>query len=167
MGRVVFGAWIPRSYLHVYEIKSKIESLPFKAEKIKLEKGISFEFEFEGEKFLFHLDGSGLYTLESKKGVSKENIKVFGEKSYNLLLEQIISKCHSVTYKQIKDGSVPLSWCIVNVGGGQVLFKDVKPYEVGVVYNVKYCSKTALYSFMQLLLFNQFAYSLMDKMEFS
>jgi hypothetical protein len=166
MGRVVFGSWIPRSYLHVYEVSRKIGKIPLNAGNVELKEGISFDFMLDRKKVSFKLDGNGLYTLStSKAGPSEDWVKNFGNKMREVLLEKIIKNCHSVTYKQIKDGAVPLSWCVVSVSGKQSVFEKIKPYEVGEAYYVKSCSKNALKGFLQLLLFNQFLYSMMDKME--
>ncbi len=73
MKRVIFGAWIPRSYLHVFEIKKKISKIPLKISNISLNEGICFDILENGMKIKFSLDSAGLYTLRMDvKEVKKE-----------------------------------------------------------------------------------------------
>lgn len=159
MGRIVFGAWIPRSYLHAREVRNKIENSDLRVSNVRFGDGVSFQFSLGKSKVLFRLDGNGLYTLSSADGT------VSGKELYEILLEHIIKTCHSVTYKQIKDGSLPLSWCLVRVGDKQTVFGEVRAKSKGETYYLKNCSERVVNNFLQLILFNQFLYSMMDKME--
>ena len=75
MGGVVFGAWIPRSYLHVYEVKSKIKDVSLKVKSLASEDGVSFNFKTSYGLVVFKLDGSGLYSFELKKNLPESKLK--------------------------------------------------------------------------------------------
>lgn len=165
MVRAIFGAWIPRSYLHVYELSKKVENMPFKILNFKLGESVSFEFKEDNTLFKFELNGSGLYTLEAE--INKNEINEFFKKAKEILIHKIISAAHSVTYKQILSKALPLS-------SSMIVFSSQKNDHKAYVYKTeiihikeKATEKEVDFAKMHLqtVLFSQFIYLMMERME--
>lgn len=145
----VFG-WIPRSYVHVAEIASKINSrgLGFELSNIKFDNAISFTVkEFRGYKNLtFSLDNDGLYSLRAS--IPDENVEKsvsdFYAKAKEFILEKAIKNFHNVTYVQISEGILPINYFTAAVTGREHAVKD---YDVLKFSGLRvYLKKTAIYT---------------------
>ncbi len=99
--KMVVSSWIPRSHLHLLEVKKSLDKLSLIISNISLEEELKCYIEgFRGyKKIKFSMNQNGLYSfvLESKK--SLEEIR---DDMFYLFLERIVKNSHKVTYKQIK-----------------------------------------------------------------
>ncbi len=81
------------------------------------------------------------------------------------MVEKIIANCHSVTYKQIKSGSLPLAASVIILSDKE--FFDVEhAYDDGcIIYLKRRKEDTLAEQLLSSILFGQFLYRMMDRME--
>ncbi len=165
MVRVIFAAWIPRTYLHLNEVFRKASSIKADIKNIKSDSVVSFDIADAGLSFKFEMNPSGLYTLTGN--VKEELIEDFKVKAENLLLHKIISTCHTVTYKQILNDSLPLSKCSAIISGKGTYYDKNNPYQEDSIVYVKdeYADSKAIKIHLEAMLFAQFLYRMMERME--
>ncbi|PIO00081.1 hypothetical protein COT72_02860 [archaeon CG10_big_fil_rev_8_21_14_0_10_43_11] len=167
MVKVIFCAWIPRSYLHVYEVGRKAMHIPLTISNIQLLDNVTFhvkDVDFDAD---FSLNGDGLYTLSTT--IEEALVEDFLIKAENILLHKIIKTCHSVTYQQILNKALPLTKINIYIGTKGTYYNKQDPYQQGARIFVKAkptkaTQKSALFH-AQGLLFSQFLHLMMERME--
>lgn len=119
--RLIVSAWIPRSFLHIFEVNKSTEKFGLQIKNIEVGNKVSFDIlRYKGHsKIGFELDGTGQYNITFKNsGDINSDINLAKE----IILETIIKNSHSVTYKQIKDGTLPLMFSAAVISR-----TDIKP----------------------------------------
>jgi len=119
MGFIRVSSWIPRSYTHVTEIGSKLDSLKLPVTDVRIEDSLYFNITSKGgRKVSARLTPYGLFSFTSEfkdSQINEEIISSFKNEVENLLIKDIFSEIQQVTYQQIKDGILPLSFHAVVV----------------------------------------------------
>jgi len=178
---VLVSTWIPRSYIHLYEIHRSIKKFHFEVENIELDDRISFKIKRPEGDVVFSLDGFGQYTLLGHvKNIDR--VDKFSA-DMKVILHEIIDKSHGVVRKQIKRGILPLNFytAIISKNKFKPKAKRVHSGNVDVYYNIEdtYISDTKAFfsgsesdkhvylaeylGFTSLM--NHFLFNMMDKME--
>ncbi|PLX21182.1 hypothetical protein C0584_03365 [Candidatus Parcubacteria bacterium] len=106
--KILISAWIPRSYTHLREAYAGLGFINLDIENILFEEDLSFTIKSFLKKadLKFTLTPVGIYSFsfDLPKGVKR---KEFIHTIRELLLETLIKRWHTVTYKQIKAGTIP------------------------------------------------------------
>jgi hypothetical protein len=108
---IVLSTWIPRSYLHLREANSKIKNTGLDIQNVKLEENLTFDIKnvIHDTIINFALTPVGIYTVTTEIKTNTNEIEVV-EKLKNILLDSLIKNWHTVIYKQIKNGVIPLKY---------------------------------------------------------
>ena len=134
MAFIVVSSWIPRSHTHVYEIGGKLGKVELDVESVEIEGSLSFKITSRnGRVIKASLNPFGLFTFTSEvkeDELSEKSVKSFKEEVANLLLEDIFGATQQVTYQQIKDGILPLSFH-ASVFSESCVPEGVEPLNVG------------------------------------
>jgi len=106
---VVLSTWIPRSYTHLREAFSHLDSTGFELKNVNFEDNLTFHIKniTDGIDADFILTPVGVYTLVFDIPDSKDKENVIAELE-EVILERLIKAWHSVTYKQVKNSVIPL-----------------------------------------------------------
>jgi hypothetical protein len=124
MVKVLVNAWIPRSYLHVFEVNRSLKDIELETSDVEISDGIRFRFKDTEGSAEFHLDTAGQYTL-SKNVKSMSEALSFIESGKRVLVDDIIKNSHHVVYKQIKHGSLPICFSSAIISNARP--KGLKP----------------------------------------
>ncbi len=108
-------AWIPRSYVHLAEIADKArKGLSINISRIEYKDYVSFTINnFEEYKNIsFVADGDGLYSVSIKLPDNNPEIKAkeFYNTAKKLIMNKLIKELHKVTYTQIIEGILPITF---------------------------------------------------------
>ena len=113
MAIIVVSSWIPRSYTHIYEIGEKLEGIDLPIKDIRIDDSLYFTITTKkGREVKVEQTPYGLFSFitEDKGEVSAETISGYKDEVRHLLIEDVFKAIQHVTYQQIKDGILPLSF---------------------------------------------------------
>ena len=119
MACIIVSTWIPRSYSHLYEIEARLSQLDVQVTDIRLDESLTFKIQTRrGTKLECRQTPYGLFTFKGEfppEQVNDETITSFKREVRELFVEDIFKKIQHVSYQQIMDGIIPLSFHAIGV----------------------------------------------------
>jgi len=153
MAKLICVSWIPRSYIHLFETYTGLDKITLKISDVDFQDALSFKITGYGSypEIWFTQDWSGLhyFTVDvPDEGIPNAAVQLMRDMQ-ELLMNEIFSKCHPVTFRQIASDSIPLDFHVVvmskerldvrpgfiqkNVGDFTVAFDPKEAYTPGTV----------------------------------
>ncbi|MFH1610700.1 MAG: hypothetical protein ABIA91_02305 [Patescibacteria group bacterium] len=152
---IILSTWIPRSYIHLREAFSKISLTNLDIKDIKFDENLTFVIKniFQNVDINFILTPTGIYSLVVELPANK-NTEDAIKKLKKILLDSLIKNWHTVTYKQIKNETIPLKFSALYFSVNKKLKLDNKLDKVfAEPYFSKNLSVYHIYQFAIVLMF--------------
>lgn len=128
MATLVVNTWFVRSYTHQHEILGLLKDAPIKITNKKVSDKLFFDvLNYKGYDLIHvSMDAFGLFSFELKTGEEEleDKSRKFMEDVEYLLVEEILKNTQPVSYNQIKEEVMPITFQRI------VLAKDFKPEKI-------------------------------------